>query len=179
MLASLASGNDLTRADAKHAMTVIMAGEATDGQIAAFIVSLRIKGETTDELTGLVEAMREASVKVQVDGPSVDLVGTGGDRSGSFNISTTAALVASAAGVQIAKHGNRSASSKAGSADVLEALGYPLDLAPDATKEMVEEHGFGFFFARQYHPSMRHAGLRPAARCRSDAPSAHILSINV
>ena len=157
-LASLASGEDLTRAEAKGAMTAIMAGEATDAQIAAFIVSLRIKGETTVELTGLVEAMREASIKVQVDGPSLDLVGTGGDRSGSFNISTTAALVASAAGVQIAKHGNRSASSKAGSADVLEALGYPLDLAPAATKEMVEEHGFGFFFARQYHPSMRHAG---------------------
>jgi anthranilate phosphoribosyltransferase len=157
-LASLASGHDFTRADAKDAMAAIMAGESTDAQIAAFIVSLRIKGETIDELTGLVEAMRQASIQVQIDGPSVDLVGTGGDRSGSFNISTTASLIASAAGVQIAKHGNRSASSKAGSADVLEALGYPLALAPEATKEMVEGHGFGFFFARQYHPSMRHAG---------------------
>ena len=157
-LATLASGNDLTREVTNEAMTAIMAGESTDAQIAAFIVSLRIKGETVEELTGLVAAMREASIKVQVDGPSVDLVGTGGDRSGSFNISTTAAFIASAAGVQIAKHGNRSASSKAGSADVLEHLGYPLDLAPEATKQMVENHGFGFFFARQYHPSMRHAG---------------------
>lgn len=156
-LGKLADGTDLGRAEARQAMDEIMGGRATDAQVAAFIVALRMKGESADELTGLVESMRAAAVPVHVDGPTVDVVGTGGDRSGTFNISTAAAFVASAAGARVAKHGNRSASSKAGSADVLEALGYPLDLAPEATATLIDEQGFGFMFAPNHHPSMRHA----------------------
>lgn len=134
-----------------------MAGEATPSQIAAFIVALRMKGETVEEMTGLVEAMRAASVAVDVGAPVVDTAGTGGDRHGTFNISTTAALVAAGAGARVAKHGNRSASSKCGSADVLEALGVPIELPPGAMTEILRETGFGFFFAPLYHPAMRHA----------------------
>lgn len=139
-------------------MGEIMAGEATPAQIAAFIVALRIKGETVDEMTGLVEAMLDAAVKVDVGVPVLDVVGTGGDRSGTFNISTTASLIAAGAGAKVAKHGNRSASSKCGSADVLEALGVDIELAPEHTASLVREEGFGFFFAPLYHPAMRHAG---------------------
>ena len=139
-------------------MATIMAGEATHAQISALIVSLRIKGETVDEMTGLVEAMRAAAVTVDIGETVVDVVGTGGDRSGTFNISTTAALIAAGAGAKVAKHGNRSASSKCGSADVLEALGVRIDLDPEDTAEMVRQVGFGFFFAPRYHPAMRFAG---------------------
>lgn len=139
-------------------MTAVMDGEATPAQIAALIVSLRIKGETVDEMTGLVEAMRAAAITVDIGEPVVDVVGTGGDRSGTFNISTTAALIAAGAGAKVAKHGNRSASSKCGSADVLEGLGVRIDLEPEHTAEMVRQVGFGFFFAPRYHPAMRHAG---------------------
>jgi anthranilate phosphoribosyltransferase len=158
ILGRLASGDDLTRIEAREAMTTVMAGEATPAQISALIVSLRIKGETVDEMTGLVEAMRAAAITVDIGEPVVDVVGTGGDRSGTFNISTTAALIAAGAGAKIAKHGNRSASSKCGSADVLEALGVRIDLEPEQTAQMVREVGFGFFFAPRYHPAMRHAG---------------------
>ena len=158
ILGRLASGTDLTREDARAAMAEIMHGQATAAQIAAFIVSLRIKGETVDEMTGLVEAMKEAAVTVDVGDDIVDIVGTGGDRHGTFNISTTASFVAAGAGVVVAKHGNRSASSKCGSADVLEALGLVLDLQPDRMATLIEETGFGFFFAPRYHPAMRFAG---------------------
>lgn len=158
ILGRLASGEDLTRNEARDAMAAIMAGDATPAQISALIVSLRIKGETVDEMTGLVEAMRAAAVTVDIGVPVVDVVGTGGDRSGTFNISTTAAFIAAGAGAKVAKHGNRSASSKCGSADVLEGLGVRIDLEPEATAEMVRDVGFGFFFAPRYHPAMRHAG---------------------
>ena len=158
ILGRLASGGDLTRNEARDAMAVVMAGEATPAQISALIVSLRIKGETVDEMTGLVEAMRAAAVTVDIGETVVDVVGTGGDRSGTFNISTTAALIAAGAGAKVAKHGNRSASSRCGSADVLEALGVRIDLEPEHTAEMVREVGFGFFFAPRYHPAMRYAG---------------------
>lgn len=151
-------GSDLTRDDAYLAMCRIMAGEASDAQIAAFLVALRAKGETAEEMTGLVDAMVDASVRVDVGQPVVDSVGTGGDRSGTFNISTTAAFIAAGAGVKIAKHGNRAASSKTGSADVLEALGFDLEMDPADTVTMIREIGFGFFFAPRYHPAMRHAG---------------------
>lgn len=157
-LVPLSQGQDLSRALAEAAMTEIMLGRATSAQIAAFIVALRIKGESIDEMTGLVAAMREASVKVDVGVPVLDIVGTGGDRSGTFNISTTAAFIAAGAGAKVAKHGNRSASSQCGSADVLEALGVVLDLDPEATATLVRDEGFGFFFARNYHPAMRFAG---------------------
>ncbi len=139
-------------------MSEIMAGEATPAQIAAFIVAIRAKGETSEEMTGMVEAMLDAAVTVDAGRNVVDLVGTGGDGSGTFNISTTAALIAAGAGARIAKHGNRAASSKAGSADVLEALGMLIHLPPEATVRMISEVGFGFFFAPLYHPAMRFAG---------------------
>ena len=139
-------------------MSEVMHGRATEAQISAFIVSMRMKGESIDEMTGFVEAMREVAVSVDVGIPVVDTVGTGGDRSGTFNISTTAGLIAAGAGAAVAKHGNRSASSLCGSADVLEALGVEIDLPPEATATLVREEKFGFFFAPLYHPSMRHAG---------------------
>jgi anthranilate phosphoribosyltransferase len=157
-LGRLASGLDISRDDAREAMAAIMSGEATHAQIAAFIVSLRIKGETIDEMTGMVEAMRDAALTVEIGVPVVDVVGTGGDRTGTFNISTTAAFVAAGAGAKVAKHGGRSVSSQCGSADVLEALGVAIDLEPTDTVRLVEEEGFGFFFAPRYHPAMRHAG---------------------
>ena len=153
----LISGSDLTRDEAYEAMAEIMSGDASESQIAALLVALRAKGETAEEMTGLVNAMMDASVQVDVGEPVVDSVGTGGDQSGTFNISTTAAFIAAGVGVKIAKHGNRAASSKTGSADVLEALGFNLEMEPDATAAMVREVGFGFFFAPRYHPAMRHA----------------------
>jgi anthranilate phosphoribosyltransferase len=158
VLGRLAVGGDLTRDEARAAMAEIMGGDATPAQIAAFIVSLRIKGETIDEMTGLVEAMRQAAVHVDVGLDVIDVVGTGGDRFGTFNISTTAAFIAAGAGAIVAKHGNRSASSMCGSADVLEGLGMVIDLEPADTVALIAETGFGFFFAPKYHPAMRHAG---------------------
>ena len=128
-LNTIMAGDDLARAEAEAAMTQIMDGEATDAQIAAFIVALRTKGESADEMAGMVDAMMKAAVTVDLD-DVVDIVGTGGDGYGTFNISTTAAFIATGAGVKVAKHGNRAASSKTGSADLLEALGYDLDLGP-------------------------------------------------
>ena len=154
----LISGSDLTRDEAYEAMAEIMSGNASESQIAALLVALRAKGETAEEMTGLVNAMLDASVQVDVGEPVVDSVGTGGDQSGTFNISTTAAFIAAGVGVKIAKHGNRAASSNTGSADVLEALGFNLEMGPEATAAMVREVGFGFFFAPRYHPAMRHAG---------------------
>ena len=124
----LISGSDLTRDEAYEVMTEVMAGDASEPQIAALLVALRAKGETAEEMTGLVDAMVDASVRVDVGEPVVDSVGTGGDQSGTFNISTTAAFIAAGVGVKIAKHGNRAASSKTGSADVLEALGFNLEM---------------------------------------------------
>lgn len=157
-LGALINGDDLGRHLAHSAMTEVMEGRATEAQIAALIVGLRSKGETVEEMAGLVDAMYAAAVTVDAGDDVVDLVGTGGDRSGTFNISTTAALVAAGAGVRIAKHGNRAASSKTGSADLLEQLGIRLDLSPTATVAMIKEIGFGFFYAPEYHPAMRFAG---------------------
>ncbi len=139
-------------------MTEVMSGRATPAQIAAFIVACRAKGETADEMTGMVEAMLDAAVIVDAGVQVVDCVGTGGDGAGTFNISTTAAIVAAGAGAKVAKHGNRAASSQTGSADVLEALGVKIDLPPEATVRMIREVGFGFLFAPIYHPAMRFAG---------------------
>ncbi len=157
-LGRLAGGEDISRVAAHAAMSEVMHGRATEAQISALIVSMRIKGESIEEMTGFVEAMREVAVSVDVGVPVVDTVGTGGDQSGTFNISTTSAFIAAGAGVTVAKHGNRSASSKCGSADVLEALGVVIDLDPEATATLVREERFGFFFAPLYHPSMHHAG---------------------
>ncbi len=157
LLSRLMGGEDLTASEARSAMTEVMDGRSTPAQTAAFIVALRIKGESVEEMTGLVEALYDAAETVDVGEPVVDIVGTGGDRSGTFNISTTAAFIAAGAGAKVAKHGNRAASSRSGSADVLEALGVRIDLPPETTVRMIREAGFGFFFAPRYHPAMRHA----------------------
>ncbi len=156
ILGKLTAGVDLSRPEARAALDDIMSGRATPAQTSAFLVSLRIKGETTEEMAGLVETMRSVGVRVSIGEPVVDTAGTGGDRSGTFNISTTAALIAAGAGAKVAKHGNRSASSKCGSADVLEALDVGIELDPEETAEMVTEAGFGFFFAPRYHPAMKY-----------------------
>ena len=167
---ALIDGADLGRARAHEAMAEVMEGRATEGQIAALMMGLRAKGETVAELTGLVDAMYDAAITVDAGDDVVDVVGTGGDGAGTFNISTTAALVAAGAGARVAKHGNRAASSETGSADLLERLGIRLDLPPTATVEMIRDIGFGFFFAPEYHPAMRHAA--PVRRSRQLRPVA-------
>jgi anthranilate phosphoribosyltransferase len=157
-LADLLDGHDLTQEGARDVMRSIMAGEATPGQIGAFLVALRLKGETADEIAGCAEAMREHVLVVRPERTDlVDTAGTGGDGAGTFNISTAAALVAAAAGAGVAKHGNRAVSSSSGSADVLEALGFNLELAPEMIERSIDELGFGFLFAPTHHPAMRHA----------------------
>jgi anthranilate phosphoribosyltransferase len=154
----LLDGHDLTRDEARATMALIMSGEATDAQIAGFLVALRAKGETADEIAGCAEAMREHVVRVSpMRTDLVDVVGTGGDGANTYNISTAAALVTAAAGAAVAKHGNRSASSQTGSADVLEALGFRLELPPERIERSIDELGFGFLFAQAHHPAMRHA----------------------
>jgi anthranilate phosphoribosyltransferase len=157
-LARLLDGHDLSREEARGTMAVIMAGEATDAQIAGFLVALRAKGETADEIAGCAEAMREHVLRVSPTRTDVvDVVGTGGDGANTYNISTAAALVAAAAGAAVAKHGNRAASSQTGAADVLEALGFELELPPERIERSIDELGFGFLFAQAHHPAMRHA----------------------
>ena len=157
-IATVADGRDLSRGEARAVMGVVMAGEATPAQIGGLLIGLRAKGETVEEITGFAEAMAEHVVPVTpTREPLVDIVGTGGDGAATFNISTAAALVAAAAGAAVAKHGNRSASSSCGSADVLEALGIDVEQAPDRIAASIDEHGFGFMFARAHHPAMRHA----------------------
>jgi anthranilate phosphoribosyltransferase len=158
LLGSLIGGADLTGDDTRWAMDEIMSGNATAAQIAGFAVALRAKGETPAEIAGMAEGMMTHATRVDVAGDAVDVVGTGGDQSGSVNISTMTALVTAAAGVPVVKHGNRSASSNCGSADVLEALGIALELAPGAVRTCVEELGIGFCFAPRFHPALRHAG---------------------
>ena len=151
-------GRHLTEEEAAGAMADIMNGEATPAQIGSFVTALRMKGETVEEITGMARVMRQHALRVEVAGPLLDVVGSGGDDSGSFNISTAAAFVATGAGLRVAKHGNRAASSLSGSADVLEALGAKLDLTPEQVAACITEAGFGFMFAQAFHPSMRHAG---------------------
>ncbi|HEY8202275.1 MAG TPA: anthranilate phosphoribosyltransferase, partial [Actinomycetota bacterium] len=138
-------------------MERIMRGETTPAQFGAFVAGLRAKGETVDEIVGLVSTMRRFVLRVEVEGPLVDTCGTGGDRSGSVNVSTMAAFVAAGAGARVAKHGNRSASSACGSADVLERLGVRIELSPGAVARCIDEAGIGFCFAPAFHPAMRHA----------------------
>jgi anthranilate phosphoribosyltransferase len=157
-LGRLLDGHDLSRDEARATMAVIMAGEATDAQIAGFLVALRAKGETADEIAGCAEAMREHVLRVSPSRADlVDVVGTGGDGANTYNISTAAALVTAAAGAAVAKHGNRAASSQTGAADVLEALGFRLELPPEQIERSIDELGFGFLFAQAHHPAMRHA----------------------
>jgi anthranilate phosphoribosyltransferase len=158
-LAQLLDGRDLTRDEARRVMDTIMSGEATPAQIGGFLVALRLKGETADEIAGCAEAMRAHVLPVSPSRSDlVDTAGTGGDGGNTFNISTAAALDAAAAGAGVAKHGNRSVSSLSGSADVLEELGFELALSPDRIAQSIDELGFGFMFAPAHHPAMKHAG---------------------
>jgi anthranilate phosphoribosyltransferase len=159
VLSGLIAGTDLTTAQSSWAMGEILAGNATPVQIAGFAVALRAKGETIDELEGLVAAMYEHATALPVEGRVLDVVGTGGDRSFSVNISTMAAIVAAGAGVTVVKHGNRSASSKAGTADVLEELGIRLDLPAADVARVAREAGITFAFAAAFHPALRHAAV--------------------
>lgn len=158
VLSRLLGGDSLSEEEAGACMEEVMEGAATPAQIAGFVVALRAKGETTDEVAGLVRTMRRYAAKVEVTGEVLDTCGTGGDRSGTFNVSTAAAIVCAGAGATVAKHGNRAASSRCGSADVLEALGVKIDLPPEGVSACIEAAGIGFCFAPVFHPAMRHAG---------------------
>jgi anthranilate phosphoribosyltransferase len=157
-LSELLAGHDLTEDTAAAAMAEIMQGAATPAQVAGFVVALRAKGERPAEVAGLVSTMRAFAIPVPVSGELLDTCGTGGDRAGTFNVSTAAALVCAGAGARVAKHGNRAASSRCGSADVLEALGVRIDLPPEGVAKCIGEAGMGFCFAPVFHPAMRHAG---------------------
>lgn len=163
------AGGHLSRETAVAAMRFIMSGEATPAQIGGLLVALRMKGETVDEITGFAETMRDFAARVTTSRrPLVDTCGTGGDASGTFNISTTAAFVVAGAGVAVAKHGNRSTSSKCGSADVLEALGVRIDATPERIGACIDEAGIGFLFARSLHSAMKHvAGARLELKTRT------------
>jgi anthranilate phosphoribosyltransferase len=157
-LATIVEGGTLTLDDARTAMGAVMDGEATPAQLAALLMGLRMRGETVDELAGFATAMRERVVRVEAPQGAIDVVGTGGDGSGTFNISTTAALVTAAAGVPVAKHGNRAMTSRSGSADVLDALGVRIDHDAASAGAALRDTGFAFLFAPNFHPAMRHAG---------------------
>ncbi|MFC2035915.1 anthranilate phosphoribosyltransferase [Chloroflexota bacterium] len=156
-IGALVSGRSLTTEEIASAMEEIMAGEATPAQFGAFVTALRLKGETVDEIVGLVKTMRAEAIPVTVAGPVVDTCGTGGDGSATFNISTVAAFVVAGAGLKVAKHGNRAISSQCGSADVLEALGVKIELTADQVLRCLEEVGIGFIFAPAFHPAMKYA----------------------
>jgi len=145
---------DLTEDEAFAAMHEVFSGEATPAQLGALLISLRMKGESVDEIVGLARAMRDHCLRVKVEGPLLDTCGTGGDNQGTFNVSTAAAFVAAGSGARIAKHGNRAMTSGCGSADLLEALGAKIDLSPEQVAECIRRTGFGFMFAQSFHPAM-------------------------
>ncbi len=156
-ISAVVAGRSLSMSDASTVMEEIMEGEATPAQLGAFLTALSLKGETPEEIAGMARVMREKALHVSVSGPLVDTCGTGGDGKNSFNISTAAAFIAAAAGLKVAKHGNRAASGSCGSADVLEALGVKIDLPPEGVEQCINQVGLGFLFAPVFHPSMRHA----------------------
>lgn len=158
LIAKTASGAALTREEASHAFDRMMSGEATPSQMGGLLMALRVRGETVDEITGAVSAMRAKMTKVAAPPGAIDVVGTGGDASGSYNISTCAAFIVAGAGVPVAKHGNRALSSKSGAADVLTALGIKIDLRPDEITRCIYEAGIGFMFAPAHHPAMKNVG---------------------
>lgn len=159
LLSTLLAGTDLTSADTAWAMQQVMSGEATPVQVAGFAVALRAKGESPDEITGLVRAMLELASRFTVEGPAVDTCGTGGDRANTVNISTMSAMVVAGTGARVVKHGNRSASSACGSADLLEELGVVVDLDPPQAAECLDATGVTFCFAPRFHPALRHAAV--------------------
>lgn len=153
----LVGGMDLSEKEMVECMNEIMEGRATDAQIGSFLTALRYKGETVQEITGAARVMREKATRIKAPEGTLDTCGTGGDMSGTFNISTTTALVVASCGVPVAKHGNRSVSSKCGSADVLEALGIKVDMKPESVEKCLSETGFAFMFAPMFHPAMKYA----------------------
>ena len=155
-IAKLVELEDLSEAQAAACMDELMTGTATPAQFGAYVTALRMKGETIDEIAGMARVMREKSSRIDIDGALLDTCGTGGDASGSFNVSTCAAFVAAGAGARVAKHGNRAMTSQCGSADVLEALGAKIDLTPDQVKRCIERAGVGFMFAQGFHPAMKY-----------------------
>jgi anthranilate phosphoribosyltransferase len=156
-ISTIISGKSLASDEAALVMEEIMEGRVTPAQLGSFLTALRIKGETAEEITGFAGVMREKATPVVVTGPVIDIVGTGGDGSNTFNISTASAFVAAGAGLKVAKHGNRAASSQCGSADVLEELGVKIELSADNVRRCIEEVGIGFMFAQSFHPSMKYA----------------------
>ena len=168
ILEQLLRKQNLNRDEAFNVMLSIMSGEYDNAQIAGFLIALRAKGETVDEITGFAQAMREKMVKVPLDSAAIDMCGTGGDALGTFNISTASTFIVAGAGVHVAKHGNRSMTSKSGSADVLQALGIAIDKSVEESTKDIEEIGLGFMFAPAYHPAMKHAiGSRKALATRT------------
>ena len=159
LLSTLLAGTDLSAADTAWAMEQVMSGEATAVQVAGFAVALRAKGEAPDEITGLVRSMLAVASRFTVDGPAVDTCGTGGDRANTVNISTMSAMVVAGTGARVVKHGNRSASSACGSADLLEELGVVVDLEPEQAAQCLEDIGVTFCFAPKFHPALRHAAV--------------------
>jgi anthranilate phosphoribosyltransferase len=157
-IAKVASGARLTFEEAREAFDIIMSGDATPGQVGGFLMALRVRGESVDEIAGAVATMRDKMVRVDAPEDAIDIVGTGGDNQHSFNISTASALVIAGAGVPVAKHGNRAASSQTGTADVLAALGVKLDIDPATISRCIREAGVGFMFAPAHHPAMKHVG---------------------
>jgi anthranilate phosphoribosyltransferase len=158
IVGKVAAGGKLSREEAREAFGIIMSGEATAAQIGSFLTALRMRGETVDEIAGAVSTMREKMTRVDAPADAIDVVGTGGDSSGSYNISTAAAFVVAGAGVPVAKHGNRALSSKSGAADTLTALGVKIDLAPEQISAAIREAGIGFMFAPAHHSAMKHVG---------------------
>ena len=158
LIAKVADGNPLTQDEAVSAFGVMMSGEATPSQIGGFLMALRVRGETVDEISGAVQSMRDRMLKVKAPDNAMDIVGTGGDASGSYNISTCTAIVVAGCGVPIAKHGNRALSSKSGAADTLMALGINLELDPAGISKCISEVGLGFMFAPAHHAAMRYVG---------------------
>ena len=157
-IARLANREQLSRDDAHQAFEIMMSGSATPSQIGGFLMGLRVRGETVDEFVGAVSAMRSKMLTVAAPENAIDIVGTGGDGTSTFNISTLAALIVSGAGVPVAKHGNRAQSSKSGAADALSALGVKLDITPEQIARCIADAGIGFMFAQAHHPAMRHVG---------------------
>jgi anthranilate phosphoribosyltransferase len=158
LIAKVATGAALSREEAARGFDTMMSGEATPSQMGGLLMALRVRGETVDEITGAVTAMREKMLRVQAPADAIDVVGTGGDASGSFNISTCAAFIVAGAGVPVAKHGNRALSSRSGAADVLGALGVNIDLKPEDISRCIAEAGIGFMFAPAHHPAMKNVG---------------------
>ncbi len=158
LIAKAATGASLTREEAARGFDRMMSGEATPSQMGGLLMALRVRGETVEEITGAVTAMREKMLRVAAPPDAIDVVGTGGDASGSYNISTCAAFIVAGAGVPVAKHGNRALSSRSGAADVLGALGVKIELAPEGVARCISEAGIGFMFAPAHHPAMKNVG---------------------